>query len=155
MHITNDLWLNFKLAERAVERVPGADLIAEESPVAHYGVFPIINHRKNDPKFVAFMDDVASLDRAQQFDDKNFRVPGVAANIDPKKSFWKDFVTYPYPVKYANVKDSAARPGRSATWTSMPAPTRIRRFSSSFMARARSAGTTATSCSMRCAAACG
>ena len=53
MHITNDLWLNFKLAEKAVERVPGADLIAEESPVAHYGVFSIINHRKNDPKFVA------------------------------------------------------------------------------------------------------
>ena len=52
MHITNDQWLNFKLAERAVDRVPGADLIAEESPVAHYGVFSIINHRKNDPKFV-------------------------------------------------------------------------------------------------------
>ena len=52
------------------------------------------------------MDDVASLDRAQQFVDKNYRVPGVAANIDPSKSFWKDFVTYPYPVKYANAKDS-------------------------------------------------
>lgn len=107
MHITNDLWLNFKLAERAVDRVPGAQLIAEESPVAHYGVFSIINHRKNDPKFVAFMDDVASLDRAQQYVDKNFRVPGVAENIDPKKSFWKDFVTYPYPVKYASAKDKS------------------------------------------------
>lgn len=105
MHITNDLWLNFKLAQRAVERVPGADLIAEESPVAHYGVFPLINNRKNDPKFVSFMDDVASLDRAQQFVDKNYRVPGVAETIDPKKSFWKDFVTYPYPVKYATAKD--------------------------------------------------
>ncbi|MGY3037743.1 homoserine O-acetyltransferase [Bradyrhizobium sp. USDA 4354] len=107
MHITNDLWLNFKLAEKAVDRVPGADLIAQESPVAHYGVFPIINQRKNDPKFVAFMDDVAALDRAQTFDDKNYRVPGVAENIDPKKSFWKDFVTYPYPVKYANAKDKS------------------------------------------------
>ena len=48
MHITNDLWLNFKLAQKAVERIPGADLIAEESPVAHYGVFSIINNRKND-----------------------------------------------------------------------------------------------------------
>lgn len=107
MHITNDLWLNFKLAEKAVDRVPGADLIAQESPVAHYGVFPIINQRKHDPKFVAFMDDVAALDRAQAFDDKNYRVPGVAENIDPKKSFWKDFVTYPYPVKYANAKDKS------------------------------------------------
>jgi homoserine O-acetyltransferase len=111
MHITNDQWLNFKLAERAVDRIPGADLIAEESPVAHYGVFSIINHRKNDPKFVAFMDDVASLDRAQQFVDKNYRVPGVAANIDPSKSFWKDYVTYPYPVKYATAKD-----GHGTSW---------------------------------------
>jgi homoserine O-acetyltransferase len=111
MHITNDLWLNFKLAQKSVDRVPGADLISEESPVAHYGVFPLINNRKNDPKFVAFMDDVASLDRAQKFVDKNYRVPGVAENIDPKKSFWKDYVTYPYPVKYANVKD-----GNGVTW---------------------------------------
>jgi homoserine O-acetyltransferase len=107
MHITNDLWLNINLARKAVERVPGADLIEQESPVAHYGVFPIINNRKNDPKFVSFMDDVASLDRAQKYDDKNFRVPGVAANIDPNKSFWKEFVTYPYPVKYANAKDKS------------------------------------------------
>jgi len=111
MHITNDLWLNFKLAERAVERIPGADLIAEESPVAHYGVFSIVNHRKNDPKFVAFMDDVASLDRAQKYVDKNYRVPGVAENIDPAKSFWKDYVTYPYPVKYATAKDK-----RGTSW---------------------------------------
>jgi len=111
MHITNDQWLNYKLAERAVDRVPGAQIIAEESPVAHYGVFSIINHRKNDPKFVAFMDDVASLDRAQKFVDKNYRVPGVAANIDPSKSFWKNYVTYPYPVKYATAKDK-----RGTSW---------------------------------------
>jgi pimeloyl-ACP methyl ester carboxylesterase len=111
MHITNDLWLNINLARKAVERIPGADLIEQESQVAHYGVFPIINNRKNDPKFVAFMDDVASLDRAQKYDDKNYRVPGVAKNIDPAKSFWKDYVTYPYPVKYANVKD-----GNGITW---------------------------------------
>ena len=111
MHITNDLWLNINLARKAVERVPGADLIEQESPVAHYGVFPIINNRKNDPKFVAFMDDVASLDRAQKFDDKKYRVPGVAKTIDPAKSFWKDAVTYPYPVQYANAKD-----GNGITW---------------------------------------
>jgi homoserine acetyltransferase len=111
MHIKNDLWLNFKLAEKAVDRIPGATLIAEESPVAHYGVFSIINDRKNDPRFVSFMDDVASLDRANKFVDKNYRVPGVAAQIDPAKSFWKDFVTYPYPVKYATAKDK-----RGTSW---------------------------------------
>jgi pimeloyl-ACP methyl ester carboxylesterase len=111
MHITNDLWLNFKLARQAVDRVPGADLISEESPVAHYGVFPIINHRKNDPKFVAFMDDVASLDRANKFVDRNYHVPGVSDNIDKSKSFWKDYVAYPYPVKYATTKDT-----RGTSW---------------------------------------
>ena len=35
----------------------------------------------------------------------------MASNIDPKKSFWKDYVTYPYPVKYANAKDS-----RGTSW---------------------------------------
>ncbi len=111
MHITNDQWLNYKLAERAVDRIPGAQIIAEESPVAHYGVFSIINNRKNDPKFVAFMDDVASLDRAQKYVDKNYRTPGVATNIDPSKSFWKEYVTYPYPVKYATAKDK-----RGTSW---------------------------------------
>jgi hypothetical protein len=111
MHISNDNWLNFKLAERAVDRIPGADLISEESPVAHYGVFSIINHRKNDPKFIAFMQDVDRLNSAQHYVDKNYRVPGIATNIDPKKSFWKEAVTYPYPVKYADVKD-----GNGTTW---------------------------------------
>ena len=111
MHISNDNWLNFKLAERAVDRIPGAELISEESPVAHYGVFSIINHKKNDPKFIGFLQDVDRLDQAQQYVDKNFRVPGVASNIDPSKSFWKNYVTYPYPVKYADVKD-----GTGTTW---------------------------------------
>jgi homoserine O-acetyltransferase len=106
MHITNDLWLNFKLAQRAVERIPGADLIAEESPVAHYGVFSIINHKIRDPKFVSFLEDVARLNKQQQFVAKNYRVASVATDIDPTKSFWKDFVTYPFSVKYATVEDS-------------------------------------------------
>ncbi len=106
MHIRNDQWLNFKLAEKAVERIPGADLISEESPVAHYGVFSIINHKVHDPKFVSFLEDVARLDNDQQFVAKNYRVPGVAENVDPSKSFWKNFVTYPFPVKYKTAKDS-------------------------------------------------
>ena len=111
MHITNDLWLNFKLAQRTVDKIPGADRIAEESPVAHYGVFSIINNRKHDAKLVAFLEDVARLNKQQQFAAKNYRVAAVAADIDPKKSFWKDFVTYPFPVKYANVKD-----GTGTSW---------------------------------------
>jgi len=106
MHITNDQWLNIKLAEKAVDRIPGAELIAEQSPIAHYGVFSIVERHANDPKLVTFFNDVARLDKAQQFIAKNYRVPGVAEQIDPKKSFWKESVTYPFPVKYATVKDS-------------------------------------------------
>jgi pimeloyl-ACP methyl ester carboxylesterase len=109
MHITNDQWLNFALARRAVERIPGADLISEESPVAHYGVFSIVNHRTRDPKFVAFMNDVARLDAAQKFVATNYRTPGIAAETDPAKSFWKTYVTYPFPVKYATAKDSTGK----------------------------------------------
>jgi pimeloyl-ACP methyl ester carboxylesterase len=106
MHITNDQWLNYKLAQKAVERLPGADLLAEESPVAHYGVFSIVNHMTRNPKFVAFMNDVARLDEAQKFVATNYRAPGVAETIDPKQSFWKTAVIYPFPVKYATTKDS-------------------------------------------------
>ncbi|MBP5997874.1 MAG: hypothetical protein KA535_07985, partial [Azonexus sp.] len=36
---------------------------------------------------------------------KNYRRPRVNMNPDPKKSFWKDEIVYPFPVKYANAKD--------------------------------------------------
>ena len=38
-------------------------------------------------------------------------MPGVADNIDPNKSFWKEYVTYPYPVKYKTAKDK-----RGTSW---------------------------------------
>ena len=87
-------------------KIPGADLIAEECPVAHYGVFSIINHRKHDAKFVAFIEDVARLNKRSSSSTRTIAMPRVATDIDPKKSFWKDFVTYPFPVKYATAKDA-------------------------------------------------
>ncbi|HEY2621747.1 MAG TPA: alpha/beta hydrolase [Acetobacteraceae bacterium] len=109
MHITNDQWLNFKLAQRAVALIPGADLISEESPVAHYGVFSIVNHKARDPKFVSFMNDVTRLDVAQKYVAANYRTPRIATDIDPNKSFWKNYVTYPFPVKYTTAKDSTGQ----------------------------------------------
>ncbi|HME24855.1 MAG TPA: alpha/beta hydrolase [Acetobacteraceae bacterium] len=109
MHITNDQWLNFKLAQRAVALIPGADLISEESPVAHYGVFSIVNHKARDPEFVSFMNDVTRLDVAQKYAATNYRTPGIATDIDPNKSFWKNYVTYPFPVKYTTAKDSTGQ----------------------------------------------
>ncbi len=58
-----------------------------------------------NPKFVAFMQDVERLDQAK-FVAVNYRTPGVATNIDPKKEFWTNFITYPFPVKYATAKDN-------------------------------------------------
>jgi homoserine acetyltransferase len=102
MHITIDLWLNFKLAQRAVDRIPGADLIAEESPVAHYGVFSIINHKIHDPKFVSFLEDVARLNKQQQFVAKNYRVAAVATDIDPKKIVLEGFCDLSVPGQVRN-----------------------------------------------------
>ena len=48
MHITNDLWLNFKLAQRAVEQIPGADLIAEES--SGRALRGILDHQPQDTR---------------------------------------------------------------------------------------------------------
>ena len=106
MHIENDQWLNFKLAQKAVERTPGADLLSEPSPVAHYGVFSIVNHKSSDPKLVTFLTDVARQTDPKFLVAKNYRTPGVAANIDPNKSFWLNAMTYPFPVKFSDAKDA-------------------------------------------------
>ncbi len=155
MHITNDLWLNFKLAQKAVDRVPGADLIAQESPVAHYGVFPIINQRKNDPKFVTFMDDVASSRPGAEI--RRQELPRARrGREDRSEQVVLEGRPSPIPIRSntPTPRTRAATPGRSATWMSTTAPKAIPRCSSSSMARVHSAATTATSCNMRFAAAC-
>lgn len=112
MHIDNDQWLNFKLAEKTVERIPGADFVHETSPVAHYGVFSILKHKEFDPTVVSFFDDVAQLTRNQTYEVKNYTPARVdVAAVTPDKSFWDTFVHYPFPVKHAKVAD-----GRGVTW---------------------------------------
>lgn len=110
-HISNDNWLNFGLAKKAVERTPGAELLSEDSPVAHYGVFSILNHLKNDPKFTGFLSDIARETDPANLGLANYRTPGVASVIDPSKSFWETAMTYPFPVKYATAKD-----GHGTVW---------------------------------------
>ncbi len=105
MHIENDQWLNFKLAKRAVDLTPGAELLSETSPVAHYGVFSIVNHKASDPRLVSFLTDVSRQTDPSFLVAKNYRTPGVAANIDPNKSFWLNAMTYPFPVKFTDAKD--------------------------------------------------
>ena len=105
MHIENDNWLNFSLAKRAVELTPGADLLSETSPVAHYGVFSIVNHKASDPKLVSFLTDISRQTDPSFLVAKNYVTPGVAEKIDPNKSFWQNAMTYPFPVKYSDAKD--------------------------------------------------
>ncbi|MFG1477595.1 alpha/beta hydrolase [Xanthobacter sp. V4C-4] len=111
MHIENDQWLTFDRAKRAVEKVPGADFVHERSPVSHYGVFSILKNREFDPTVVNFLGDVARRTRNQELVAKTYRSPQVAADITPDKSFWNDFVTYPFPVKKTKVKD-----GQGVEW---------------------------------------
>ena len=111
MHISNDNWLNFGLAKRAVARIPGADLLSEDSPVAHYGVFSIVNHMANNPVLVDFMGDIDRLQTEPRLALRNYRTPGVADPIDPNKPFWAEQVTYPFPVKFTKAKD-----GHGTVW---------------------------------------
>ena len=48
IHVKNDQWLRYILAEEAAKQVPGAKLASFESPLAHYAVFRAPNVVKED-----------------------------------------------------------------------------------------------------------
>lgn len=54
---------------------------------------------------------MARRTRNQELVANTYRTPSVAADITPDRSFWNDFVTYPFPVKKAKVKD-----GQGVAW---------------------------------------
>ena len=43
VHIKNDQWLRYVLAEEAAKKIPGSKLESFESPLAHYAVFQAPN----------------------------------------------------------------------------------------------------------------
>ena len=110
LHIKDDQWLPYRLAERAAARIPGAEIIGRNNPLAHYGIFGLPMALATDGTFQQFMRDVQSLSLPDRVTVANFREPGVARTIDPQQSFWRDHVTYPFPVKSAEVKDGRGRP---------------------------------------------
>ena len=61
-----------------MERIPGADLLSEDSPVAHYGVFSIVNHMANNPELVDFMATSTACRPSRSCSSKNYRTPGIA-----------------------------------------------------------------------------
>ncbi|MGV6872252.1 alpha/beta hydrolase [Pseudochelatococcus sp. B33] len=109
LHVKNDNWLVFPLAERAAERIPGARLIGEESPLSHYAVFGMPNNQAANPIFRDFLQTVAIGAETPDVELPDWRIASVAKDIDPQRSFWKEEITYPFPVKFTTGKDSLGR----------------------------------------------
>ena len=77
------------------------------SPIAHYAVFSAPNTLRDDPTFETFVRDIGARQRPDRWvcAASNYRSPRVNMKPDPAKSFWKDEMVSPFPVKYATVKD--------------------------------------------------
>ncbi len=106
MHVENDQWLTFNRAKQTVAALPGADFVHERSDVAHYGVFPMLRKKQFDPVVTTFFSDISRLTSSREYIAKNYRTPFVAANITPDRSFWQNYIQYPFPVKKTKVKDA-------------------------------------------------
>jgi homoserine O-acetyltransferase/O-succinyltransferase len=108
VHVDNDQWLISDKARAAAKAIPGGQYASLSSPIAHYAVFKAPNELKDDPIFDSFMRDigvVADKGKATVCDAKNYRTPTINMAPSPTKSFWKEEMVSPFPVKYAKVKD--------------------------------------------------
>lgn len=107
IHVRNDNWLTYTLAVATAKKIPGAELILFDSPIAHYAVFQATNLLADDVSARCFFMEAGLIDKpGAVYTAANYRSPRVRMKGDPKKSFWKNQVTYPFPVKYAVGKDS-------------------------------------------------
>ena len=106
VHIDNDQWLISDKARAAAQAIPGAQYVGFSDPTAHYAVFKAPNVLKSNPIFSSFMRDIGVIhDKNIVCEAKNYRTPQIDMKPDPKKSFWKEEMVSPFPVKYAKVKD--------------------------------------------------
>ncbi len=106
VHVDNDQWLMASQAKAAAEAIPGGQFVGFPSPLAHYAVFRAPNQLKGNPIFDTFVRDIGLVaDKSIVCEAKNYRSPKVNMHPDPAKSFWKDELRSPFPVKYAKVKD--------------------------------------------------
>lgn len=107
LHVRNDNWLNSTLAEAAAKRIPGAEIILFDSPIAHYAVFQATNVLADNAMAKAFFMEAGLVEKPGAiYTARNYRSPRVRMQGDPNKSFWKNQVVYPFPVKYKKGKDS-------------------------------------------------
>ena len=107
VHVDNDQWLMGSDARKASEEIPGGMYASFKDPIAHYAVFKAPNELKGNQTFDSFLRTIGVIDDSKGVvcEAKNFRRPRVNMNPDPKKSFWRDEMIAPFPVKYAKVKD--------------------------------------------------
>lgn len=106
LHVDNDQWLISDKARAAVEAIPGAQYVGIKSPIAHYAVFSEPNTVRDNPIFDTFVRDIGLVsDKTKVCEARDYRSPRIEMHPDPAKSFWKDEMVSPFPVKYAKVKD--------------------------------------------------
>jgi len=107
VHVDNDMWLMGSDARKAAEQIPGGMYVGFKDPTAHYAVFKAPNELKGNQTFDSFLRTAGVVDDRKDVvcEAKNFRRPRVNMNPDPKKSFWRDEMVAPFPVKYAKVRD--------------------------------------------------
>lgn len=106
IHIENDQWLTVDKARESVGLIPGAQLATETSPIAHYATFSALNALDDDPMLSSFLHDIGILPTyGKVCDAPGYVSPRVNMTPDPAKSFWKDEMRHPFPVKFAKAKD--------------------------------------------------
>jgi len=106
VHIENDQWLISDEAKASAKTIPGGQYVSFKSPIAHYAVFQAPNALKSNPIFNTFVRETGLLaDPSVVCEAKNYRAPKINMQPNPAKSFWRDEMVSPFPVKYAKVKD--------------------------------------------------
>ncbi|MEJ5988492.1 alpha/beta hydrolase [Ramlibacter sp. PS3R-8] len=106
VHVDNDQWLISDKARAAAEAIPGAQYASLSSPIAHYAVFSALNTLADDPMLNTFERDIGLIeDKTKVCDAANYRTPRINMKPSPGKSFWKDEMVSPFPVKYAKARD--------------------------------------------------
>jgi homoserine acetyltransferase len=100
VHVDNDQWLISDKARAAVQAIPGAQYVGLTSPIAHYAVFAAPNTVRDNPILDTFVRDIGLVDdKTKVCEATRYRSPRVDMNPDPAKSFWKDEMVSPFPVK--------------------------------------------------------
>jgi homoserine O-acetyltransferase len=106
VHVDNDQWLISDKAREAAQAIPGGQYVGLTSPMAHYAVFSAPNKLRDDPTFQSFVYDIGLVnDPGRVCTAANYSSPRINMKPDPAKSFWKEEMVSPFPVKYAKVKD--------------------------------------------------